>query len=107
MVVVGEGSEKLVVHVTPGSSGPWNEPYLSWLRRTALVGLEHGGMVLVVERGRTTLILPDRGVDLGVVHDDERIVLAQYGSESSKSYKATVMKAEEAKRFADREKKSQ
>ena len=100
MVVVGEGARKLAVHVDAGSPGPWQEPYLGWLREVAARGLERGGMVLVIDKGQTTVVLPDRGVALGTVGADEKIVLAQVASTGK--WEAMVMKKDDADDFSAR-----
>ena len=100
MVVVGEGAKKLVVHVDAGSPGPWREPYLGWLREVAARGLKQGGMVLVIEKGQTIVVLPDRGVALGTVGPDEKIVLAEIAGTGK--WDAMVMKKDEADEFSAR-----
>ncbi len=96
MVLVGDGANKLGVHVDPGSPGPWREPHLGWLKRMAAEGLKQNGMVLVMENGRTTLVLPDRNVDLGIVGDDERIVLAEGRGSDAGKWEAIVVKKDDA-----------
>src|SRR6185437_4906562 len=68
----------LAVHVDPGTDRPWSkEPYFSRLTRIAKQRISRGSVVLVFERGRNILILPDRTVDLGVMGKDDRIGLAE------------------------------
>ncbi len=67
-----------VVHVDPTATRPWRaEPYYSTLRRLAAQGLTRGTMVIVMERRRTTVILPDREEDLGIMGPGTRISVAQ------------------------------
>ena len=46
--------------------------------------IDHGGTVLVIEKGKATLVLPNRGGNLGIVGDDDRIVLAEVVSKGAR-----------------------
>jgi hypothetical protein len=50
-----------------------------------------GASVLVMERGRTIIILPDRGVDLGVVAPEDRIVVNKVMTGTGPSWHARVV----------------
>lgn len=64
-----------VARVDPAVSQPWRaEPYLSVLKRLSVQGLTKG-VVMVIKRRRTTVILPDCEVDLGVNGPDVRIAM--------------------------------
>jgi len=103
LVMVGEGPAKFVVYVDAGSSGAaWREPHLTWLRRIAAQRLDLGAMVLVIEKGQTTLVLPDRSVELGIVGDDDQIILKEVRGEGARNWEATVMKKAAAERFMAR-----
>jgi hypothetical protein len=68
-------NNQLVAHVD-SRFGTWrDEPYLSWLRNMAGAARPHGGMVLVVEQGKTILVYPERAIELGLVGEDDRIVM--------------------------------
>ena len=55
----------------------YREPYYSELLKKSARNIDRGAMVLVIEHGRTTIILPYRGVDLGVLGQGDRIALAK------------------------------
>jgi hypothetical protein len=58
----------LVVHVDPAASGAWRqEPYYSAIRQMAAKGFSSNELVMVIEKGRSIVILPDREMDMGVV----------------------------------------
>jgi hypothetical protein len=66
----------LVVHVDPAVTRPWRaEPYLSVLKRLAAQGLTRGALVMVMERRRSIVILPEREVDMGILDPGARIAL--------------------------------
>ena len=72
-MVLDARTDWLVVHVDPAVSRPWEqEPYFSYLTEMAARNIARGASVLVMERGHTIIILPDRGVDLGVVAPEDR-----------------------------------
>ena len=57
----------------------------------ALMLIARGASVLVMERGRTIIILPDRGVDLGVVAPEDRIVVNRVMTGTVPSWHARVI----------------
>lgn len=96
-VIVGEGETQLVVHADPNNLGNWRrEPYYSYLKSLASRGLNHGGVVSVLEKGRTIVLLPDREVPLGVLAADDRVVVSQSRTSAGSAFDVKVMKAAEA-----------
>ena len=86
----------LVVHVDPAVQRPWRaEPYFSVLKRLAAQGLTRGTMVMVMERRRSIVILPDREVDLGLIPPDTRIALERVMTTSGPQWQPRVMGAGE------------
>jgi hypothetical protein len=64
----------MVVHVDPAATKPWRaEPYFSVLKRLAVQGAAKGVLVMVIERHRTIVILPDREVDMGMIGPGARV----------------------------------
>jgi hypothetical protein len=83
----------LVVHVDPAAVQPWRqEPYYSYLRQAATRNVERGASVLVMERGHTIIILPDRPIDLGVVAAEDRIVVNKVMTATGPSWHARVIR---------------
>jgi hypothetical protein len=75
-MVIDTRRSLFVVHVDPAVTKPWRaEPYFSVLKRLSARGLTRGTMVMVIERRRTIVVLPDREVDLGFLGPDVRIAL--------------------------------
>jgi hypothetical protein len=69
-------TSKLVFNVDPGSPLSWKkEPYYSQLKRLALNGLEHKGIITVNVAKRVFVVLPNEDVDLGVCDVDDNIVV--------------------------------
>jgi len=86
----------LVVHADPAVSKPWRvEPYHSVLRRLAAQGLTQGTLVMVMERRRSIVILPDREVDLGILDTGDRIALDRIQGPSGVEWRPRVMGAGE------------
>ena len=87
----------LVVHVDPAVTRPWRaEPYFSVLKRLAAQGLTRGTLVMVMERRRTIVILPDREVDLGMIGPDARIALERVITVDGPHWQPRVMGAGES-----------
>ena len=86
----------LVVHADPAVTKPWRaEPYSSVLKRLAAQGLTQGTLVMVMERRRSIVILPDREVDLGIINPDARIALARVMTADGLQWQPRVMGAGE------------
>ena len=101
-VMVGESKTELVVHVDSNSPGAWrHEPYLSGLRAMAERGQARGVLVVIIEGGKSTVLLPDREVPVGALQDDDRIVSGQVATSSGPRFEVKVMKADEAARLVD------
>lgn len=89
-----EDPQRILVHVDPGSPEAWRrEPYYSVLRRFAAQRLQAGGTVLVVVKGKTTMILPDGEVFLGVVEDGDKVVLNHIQDPGGVRLEAKVIKS--------------
>jgi hypothetical protein len=92
-MVVQAGKTALLVHVDPGAREPWRkEPYLSKLTAIANQLIEQGRMVVVLERGHSILVLPDRIVDLGVLEAQDEIGLAQVNTPQGPQWMARLVK---------------
>jgi hypothetical protein len=86
----------LVVHADPAVTKPWRaEPYSSVLKRLAAQGLTQGTLVMVMERRRSIVILPDREVDLGIINPDARIALERVTTAGGLQWQPRVMGAGE------------
>ena len=65
---------KIVVHVHPDWPRAWEAvPYYGDLRTWSAAAIERGAHVYVVVGSSTTIILPDRDVELGVLEADDLI----------------------------------
>jgi len=94
-MVLDARQDWLVVHVDPAVQGPWRqEPYFSYLTEMAGRNIARGARVLVMERGRTIIILPDGDVDLGVVTPQDRIEVTKETSGGRPVWHARVIAAE-------------
>jgi len=88
----------LVVHADPAVSKPWRaEPYNSVLRRLAAQGLAVGTLVMVMERRRSIVILPDREVDMGILDVNDRIALERIPTPSGLQWRPRIMGAGEVR----------
>jgi len=79
MVVAAEdGGERIVIHVDPSRPGAWREqPYYQEIKNWAELAARDLGQVIVSIGKRSIVVLPDEDVDLGIVSDDERIVIGE------------------------------
>ncbi len=95
-MVVDSRPSLFVVHVDPAVTRPWTvEPYMSVLKRLSAQGLAKGVIVMVIERRRTIVILPDHEVDLGVISPDARIAMERLATQQSVAWQPRVMGAGE------------
>jgi hypothetical protein len=101
-VMSDESPGELVVHVDSGAPGAWRaEPYLSGLREMAGQEQARGRLVVVTERGSSTVLLPDREVPVGVLKENERLVSGMVATPSGPRLEVRVMKAEDAARLVE------
>jgi hypothetical protein len=95
-MVIDSRQGLFVVHVDPAVTRPWiAEPYISVLKRLAAQGLAKGIVVMVIERRRTIVILPDREVDLGVIAPEARIAMERVKTPRGPRWQPRVMGAGE------------
>jgi hypothetical protein len=95
-MVVDSKPSLFVVHADPAVSRPWRaEPYFSVLKRLSAQGLTKGTIVLVIERRRSIVILPDREVDLGIIGPDARIAMEPIKTLQGVQWQPRVMGASE------------
>ena len=98
-MVVDSKPSLFVVHVDPAIAQPWRaEPYFSVLKRLSAQGLTKGTIVMVIERRRTIVILPDKEVDLGVIGPDARIAMEPIRTPHGLQWQPRVMGAGESGR---------
>ena len=91
-MVVDSKPSLFVVHVDPAVIRPWaSEPYFPVLKRLSAQGLTKGTIVLVIERRRSIVILPDREVDLGVIGPDARIAMERVRTPQGLQWRPRVM----------------
>jgi hypothetical protein len=87
------------VHADPAVTKPWRaEPYGAVLKRLAAQGLTRGTLVMVMERRRSIVILPDREVDLGIISPDARIALERVTTANGLQWQPRVMAPSESSR---------
>jgi hypothetical protein len=87
------------VHVDPAVSRPWRaEPYYSVLKRLSAQGLTRNVIVLVMEKRRSIVILPDREVDLGHLAPQARIAMERTMTAQGPAWQPRVMGASETDR---------
>lgn len=93
-MVLDARQDWLVVHVDPAAQQPWRqEPFFSYLTEMSARNMARGARVLVMERGRTIIILPDGAVDLGVVTPQDRIEVSRSAGVSGSSWQARIIPA--------------
>lgn len=72
----------------PAPINPGKEPYLSKLVAIAGQLLGQGRMVIVLEHGRSILLLPDRIIDLGILDAQDQIGLDQVSTPAGPAWAA-------------------
>ena len=87
----------LTVHVDPAVSQPWRgQPYYGVLKRLSAQGLTRNVIVLVMEKKRSIVILPDREVDLGILAPGVRIAMEQVMTPQGPGWQPRAMGSGEA-----------
>jgi hypothetical protein len=78
VLVFHADGNRMIANVDPQRPGAWRaEPYYGQLKAWARRAVPRGGQVLACIGQRTHFILPDRDVDLGIVGDDDRILVRE------------------------------
>ncbi len=98
-LMVDESPTELVVHVEANFPGAWRkEPCLTALRTMAQQAQSLKRLVVIMERGESTVLLPDREVPIGVVGPDQRLVSGFVATPSGPRFEVKVMSLDEAAR---------
>jgi hypothetical protein len=93
-MVLDARADWLVVHVDPAAAAPWRqEPYFSYLTQMSARNMARGARVLVMEKGRTIIILPDGATDLGVVTPQDKIEVSRAMTAAGPRWQARVIAA--------------
>ena len=78
VLLVVTADKRLVAYIDPGYPNAWRiEPYYSQLKEWARLAAAKRWQVMACLGRRTTVILPDRDVDLGLVAEDETILTGE------------------------------
>lgn len=95
MVLVAEEDEnRVVIHVDPSRPNAWRDrPYYDEITRWSAMAARQGQSIMVIVGGRSTIVFPDREVDLGIVAEDERIVIIETGGVVEPRWDAIKLKA--------------
>jgi hypothetical protein len=88
--------KEIIVHVDPGVPSAWRaEPYYSEIRNMA-GNAEGTAFTVFVQIGRRVIaVFPDREVDLGVVAEDERVLIREEPGPGPKRRNAVKLKADD------------
>ena len=88
--------ERITFHVDPDRPNAWVEqPYYADLKRWAALAAQDLRQVIVRVGDRSIVILPTEDVDLGVVTDDERIVLGEVPENGRLRLRAFKLRADD------------
>jgi len=78
VVAPEHGGMKLKVAVDPARPDAWRkEPFYSHFKNWIRQGAARGAELIVLIGKRTIVMLPDRDVDLGILGEDERVVIGR------------------------------
>lgn len=89
-----DAPERILVHLDPAVPDAWRkEPYQAKFRRLAGERLRAGGCVLLALRGRCTILFPQGEADLGVVSDDDKIMVREIAGPSGTRWEAEVVRS--------------
>ena len=95
MVIIGEES-RLIVRVDPSRPNAWREqPYYDEIKDWSAMAVREGRTVLVVVGESSIVVLPDGEVELGLVAEDERIVILETRGAVGPKWTARKLKADD------------
>lgn len=78
MVLMTDDGNRLTIHVDPARPGAWRtKPYYDEIKQMARRAAQQMQQVMVCIGKRSVVILPEEDVDLGIVADDERIIMGE------------------------------
>ena len=90
-----DGNE-IVIHVDPGVPNAWRaEPFYSDIHSLAGLAARTGYTIFVQVGRRMIAVFPDHEVDLGVVAEDERILITDVVGPGPKRRDAVKLKADD------------
>ena len=97
MVIAAEcDGERVVIHVDPARPNAWRQqPYYADLKRWAAFAAADLRQIIVSIGNRSIVVLPDEDVDLGVVQDDERIVIGEVFENGRLNLRAMKIRADD------------
>lgn len=99
MVIAPEfGGQCVAIHVDPSCPDAWRqEPYYSDLKRWSAFAARDLRQVIVCVDNRSIVILPDEDVDLGVVSEEERVVLSEVPEDGRLKLRAMKIRADDSR----------
>jgi hypothetical protein len=97
LVVVAElEGRRIAIHVDPGVPNAWRQqPFYSEIKEWSLRAIENKSQVMVCIGKRSIVVFPDREVDLGVVANDERIIISESRTATGITLEARKLKADD------------
>src|SRR4051812_6178776 len=96
LVVAFKPGMEIIIHVDPGVPNAWRaEPYYSEIRNMAGNAVETGHTIFVQIGRRVIAVFPDREVDLGVVAEDERVLIGEEPGPAPRRRNALKLKADD------------
>ncbi len=94
VVALKPDGKEIVVHVDPGVPNAWRaEPYHTEIRSLASHATRATYTVFVQIGRRVIAVFPDHEVDLGIVAEDERILIREVGDAGATRREAVKLKA--------------
>jgi hypothetical protein len=95
MIITSElDGNRIAIHVDPSRPNAWKrEPYYSDIKNWAWQASVNMQQVVVCVGSRAIVILPKEDVDLGIVSDDQRILVAEVEDNGSSKLIAMKLRA--------------
>ncbi|MBV8394032.1 MAG: hypothetical protein JOY81_12690, partial [Alphaproteobacteria bacterium] len=99
-IVLTAGQNSITAYIDPGNPAAWRkEPFYSSLKKWATTALPALGQVTVRIGKRAIAILPNEDTDLGMLEDDERVLLERRHTAAGPVVRALKVKRDDP-RFA-------
>jgi hypothetical protein len=93
---------RIAINVDPGRPDAWKrEPFYSTFKRWARAALPNRDVVVVSVAKRTIVVFPDRDVDLGIIGDDETLLIRLRATPRGPQWDATRQRRAEAPAAAE------
>jgi hypothetical protein len=81
----------IAAHVDPSDPGAWRrEPYFQTLKQFSIKGADVDQRVVIYIKNRVIVVLPNKEVDLGIMHPGDHLVVREILGPNGRDWEAFI-----------------